>query len=126
MNIEGQDIKDFIAGGAIPAGSLVKFSASGTVVVATAATDSIVGVSVPGLDAATGDRVDVIVDGIADVKTAGVIARGGFVTSNGAGLGVACAPTTGTVARSIGMALETSASGDIIPVKIAHSQVTTP
>lgn len=110
--------KSFIAGASgITPNSIVKFSASGTVVLAAAATDSLLGVTDDFCNPLSGDRLDVNLMGIVNVKTAGVIARGALVTSNGAGLAVVSATTD----RVIGVALETSASGDIIPVLLVQS-----
>lgn len=109
--------KSFKAGAAITPNSIVKFSASETVILGAAATDSLLGVTDDFCNPAVGDRLDVTLIGIAMVKTAGVIPRGALVTSNGAGLGVVSATTD----RAVGVALETSASGDVIPVLLAQS-----
>ena len=118
-------IKSFIAGGAITANAFVKFSAARTVVLAAAATDAILGVSTE-VAAAAGDMVDVVFAGEAQLKCSGTPARGGFVTADAAGLGVACAPGAGTVARYGAIALETAAANDIIPVTVMVGQLTTP
>jgi hypothetical protein len=109
--------KAFVAGGAIAANTIVKFGADDdTVVIATAAADLSIGVA-ENITAASGERVDVIQQGIADVKAGGSIARGAMVTANASGQAVAAASTN----RTIGIALASAASGDIIPVLIAPS-----
>jgi hypothetical protein len=110
--------KSFIAGASgITPNSIVKFSGAGTVVLGAGATDLLLGVTDDFCNPNSGDRLDVMLIGIAMVKTAGAITRGNLVTSNGAGLGVVSATTD----RAIGIALETAASGDIIPVLLSPS-----
>lgn len=107
--------KAYLAGGTISARRAVKFSASGTVVQAAAATDSIIGVSRGNqTDTLVGDRIDVQEEGIADCDAGGTIVRGGMVTSDASGKMVAA---TGAV-TVIGQALESAAAGDIFPVKL--------
>lgn len=113
-------IKRYTAGAAIAACRIVKFDSSdGVVIQAAAATDLSIGVSVENVPADSGEGVDIIHNGIAYVEAAGVIARGGEVTSDSVGRAVAAAPAGGTNNRIIGIALVTSAAGDIIPVLIA-------
>jgi hypothetical protein len=116
-------VKNFVAGGTITAGAIVMFGADDdTVVVGTAATDLLIGVALHA--AASGERVDVQMSGIGEVKTGGVIARGGAVTSGAAGVGVALSAAA-TIKSSIGTALATSASGDVIPVLIGPTWAVT-
>ena len=111
--------KNFVAGGAIPAGSIVKFGADdNTVVVGAAASDPLLGV-VESFDVASGERCDVVTHGIAEVKLAGTVTRGGPITSNASGAGVAAAPAAGTNNRIVGFALASGVSGDVIPVQLA-------
>lgn len=117
--------KSFKCAAALAANVMVKFGADDDhVVVATAVGDLIIGVTTHATtDAEQAVRVQML--GIADVKTAGVITRGTFVTTNNAGLGVAAAPGGSPPANNsvIGRALKTSASGDIIPVLLGIGQV---
>ena len=110
-------IKTYNAGAAIAPNTLVKFGASDNVVIpAAAATDDIIGVTVDGVAAAINERVDVVLSsGVANVKIAGVIARGKGVTSNATGQGVIGA--TGN--RIVGYAAISGVAGDIIPA-ITH------
>jgi hypothetical protein len=110
--------KSYAAGGVIGANLIVKFSADYTVVVAGAATDLLIGVTTE-IDAASGERVDVIHGGIADVKAGGTIARGALVTADAAGKAVAAAPAQGVNNHVLGRALIAAADGDIIPVLLA-------
>lgn len=112
-------IKNYIADGAIAHRRLVRFSsADGRVVQAAAATDAIIGVAdCPG-GAVAGERVDVVRSGLAEVEFGGAVTRGGLVTADAAGKAVAVAPAAGANVRTIGVAEETSASGDLAPVLI--------
>lgn len=117
-------VKAFTAGGAIVSNTLVKFGGDDdTVVAAAAATDSVLGavglVAPPGSNAATGDRVDVLLAGIADIKAGGAITRGGLVTSNASGQVIAATAAAGSNVRVVGTALASAASGDIIPVLLS-------
>lgn len=111
--------KSYIAGAAIAKHRIVKFDAvDGTVIQSAAATDFSIGVS-EGIAAAAGEIVDVIQGDIAYVEMSGVVARGGPVTSDALGRGVAAAPAGGVNNRVIGFALVTTAAGDIAPVRIS-------
>jgi predicted RecA/RadA family phage recombinase len=93
---------------------VVKFSASGTVVVAAASADNVIGVSVPMLTASAGDRVDVVHEGIADCVAGAAVTRGDAVMSDTAGKVITAASTN----RVVGIALESGALNDVIPVKL--------
>jgi len=108
--------KNFIAGAAIDKNKIVMFgSDDDSVIHATAATDRPVGVSLAA--AASGARVDVALQGVAEVKLGGTIARGGDVTSGAAGVGVDLVAAA-TIKSSIGRAMAGGDSGDIIPVNL--------
>lgn len=111
----------FNAGGAIISNSFVKFgSDDDTVVQAAAAADSVIGavnmVAAPGLGAVSGDRVDVELIGIVDIKLGGSVTRGGLVTSDAAGKAIAATAAAGSNVRAAGIALASGAAGEIIPV----------
>lgn len=119
-------IKSFLAVSAILPYTAVKFDSSDTTVVnAGAATDLIIGYADElGIDAAgiaKGDRVNVVLAGIAEAKAGGNITRGAKVTSGAAGVTVAAAPAQGVNNQIAGIALMSAASGDVIPVLIAPS-----
>ncbi len=120
--------KGFNAGGAIVSYTLVKFGADdNTVVAAAAATDSILGavalVAPPGSNAASGDRVDVQLEGIADIKAGGNVTRGDLLTSDASGFVVAAAPGAGVNNRIIGTALASAVANDIIPVLLTPGSI---
>ena len=111
-------IKTFVAGAAINPNSLVKFgSDDNTVVPAAAATDAIIGV-VNNVGAASGDRVDVIMIGAAEVEYGGNVTRGDLLTSDANGNAITAAPVAGANARLVGVAMVSGVSGDIGSVMV--------
>jgi len=90
---------------------------------AAASTDKIFGITGPVVSAASGDPVDVIHDGIADLKLGGTVTRGDLLTSDASGQGITAAPTAGNNARFGAVALVSGVSGDIIPVKVTLGSV---
>ncbi len=112
-------IKTMTAGGAINPNTQVKFSADDTVVAAAAATDAIIGVYVGPGAAASGDRIDIQLTGVAKLKMGGTVARGAPVTADAAAKGVAPAPAAGVNNRILGFAMRTTADGDLADVLIA-------
>lgn len=111
-------IKNYVAEVVVTANRIVKFGAAdGDVVLAAAAADFSIGVS-DSLDAALGERVDVIRTGIADVEYGGTVVRGDELTADSTGRAVAAAPTAGVNARLIGTAELSGVVGDIGKVLI--------
>lgn len=106
-------IKNFVAGAAIAAYRIVKFdSDDNTVIQSAAATDAVLGVAT-SLPAASGERVDVILNGIAEVEYGGNVTRGALLTADSDGKAVAAAPSAGVNNRIIGIAYKSGVSGDI-------------
>ncbi len=108
----------------IPHGSLVKFGTTDDrVTLATAATDSIIGVAfVSGnpltAQAAIGDAIEIVIYGIADVRYGGAVARGARLTANALGQAIA---TTATGNGLIGLATITGVLNDFGCVNISPS-----
>lgn len=116
--------KTLIAGGTVIKNRIVKFGSGDTSVVqAAAATDLLIGVS-DSLGAASGEPVDIILDGIALVEYGGNITRGQLLTADADGKAVAAAPAATASARIIGVAMLSGVSGDIGSVMIAPGSVT--
>ena len=110
MQISGQTVP-LIAGGTIAAMTLVKVGAAdNTVIAAVDAAAPILGVN--EFDVVSGEVASIQINGIARVKTAGIITRGAFVTATTAGEAV----TISTGVNGVGIALATSADNDEIPV----------
>lgn len=92
-------------------------AADGGYLQAAAATDFLMGVC-ESVGPASGERLDVIKAGIADVEFGGTVTRGGPVTSDANGKAVAAAPGAGANVRIIGFAEVSAVAGDIAPVWI--------
>ena len=60
--------------------------------------------------------------GISRVVLGGTVTRGGLITSDANGKGVAIGAVAGTNYNSIGRALASGVSGDIIPVLLNYSR----
>lgn len=108
-------VKNYAAGGAIGPNLIVKWgSADYTVVAAAAATDHPVGVTRAGITTASGEQVDVVVNGEYEIKAGGTIARGDPLTSDASGQ--ALAATTGQY--MIGFAKKSAVIGDLFLASI--------
>jgi len=114
----GQLIKSYAAVANLAGRRIVKFSGAG-IGIAVAATDLAIGVS-DTLDATSGQMVDVIMDGSAEVVLGGAVSAGQPVTADAAGAAIA-ATVAGNIA--IGFALATGVAGDIIDVALARHKV---
>ena len=111
--------KALMATAAIAAFRIVKFDTTDdNVVVAAAAADLSIGI-VEGVAPAAGERVDVVMAGIAEVTLGGTVARGASVTSDAQGRAVTAASTN----RAIGVAMNSGVVGDRIDVLISPSVV---
>lgn len=112
--------KQYDAGAAIAAYTIVKpGAADGAILAAAAATDALIGVTME-VGPASGERADIIQSGIAEVKLGGTVTRGAWITSDASGNGIATTTATNQV---IGRALIAGVSGDIIPVLLAPGQL---
>ncbi|MEQ8318759.1 MAG: DUF2190 family protein [Rhodospirillales bacterium] len=127
--------KNFTAGAAVTKRRIVKFgSADYTAIQAAATGDAMFGVSAE-LDAASGERFDVHVAGVAEVEYGGNVTRGELLTADADGKAVAVTRHThaenaaGTYAqdaetgaasavRVIGTAMVSGVDGDIGSVQI--------
>src|SRR5207253_9759294 len=84
----------FVKPGAVDMGALV----------AAAGTDKVIGVTTE-IAAASGERVDVVHEGIADLKLGGTVARGDLLMSDASGQGVVATAAAGSNVRVGGTAL---------------------
>lgn len=109
-------VKTFIAGGSIAKNRIVKFGADDRLALqATAALEKFAGVSeVPGVSAITGDPIDVIKSGIANILYGGAVTVGDFLTSDDEGRAVVAADGDSL----IGVAQITGVEGDLGAVQI--------
>lgn len=115
--------KQEVAEAAINTYRIVKFGSTDDFVVQAAAVgDSMIGI-VENVSPAIGERCAVVMAGIAELTLGGTVTRGGLITSNGTGQGVAAAPAAGVNNNVIGRALASGLSGDVIPVLICPGSV---
>ncbi|ALL14268.1 capsid cement protein [Caulobacter henricii] len=116
--------KTFIAAAAITKRRIVKFDAvDGQVLTAAAANDSLLGVSDMSADVTSGSRVEVRLNGVAEVEAGGTIARGAPVTSDATGRAVAAAPAAGVNNRIIGIAMASYVVGDVADVFLSQGSL---
>lgn len=109
------EFKSLVAQAAVAAYLIVKpGTADMTAVVATAATDLLLGTA-DSLDKDSGEMVDLDLRPIAEVKLGGAITRGQPITANAAGKGVVAAPAAGANVRVIGFAAKSGAAEEVIP-----------
>lgn len=80
-----------------------------------AATDAVIGVVEGVAPDGIGERCDVVLSGIAEVRLGGTVTRGGALASDANGAGVAGVAGN----RAIGIALASGVSGDIVPVLLS-------
>jgi len=113
-------IKSYSAEGTISPCRLVKPGAADYgVVVATAGADKVIGVTMPLVSVVSGDSVEIMHEGIADLQLGGTVTRGDLLMSDGTGQGIVAAAGAGANVRTIGTALVSGVSGDIIPVLLS-------
>ncbi|MEM7047070.1 MAG: DUF2190 domain-containing protein [Pseudomonadota bacterium] len=106
--------KTFVTAADVNARTIIKFKANtGQVIPAAADTDDAIGVA-EEVGATGGNRVDVVLVGVAKTLAAGTIAAGSRVTANNEGHAVAWS----TGKKSLGIALADATDGAIIPVLI--------
>lgn len=109
-------ITAFIAGATIPRYAIVKISGDGkTVDTATTGTQFLIGVSAEPGEVLAGKTIDVIHDGIVEVKASTAINVGAMVTAGANGQAKVAISTDETIGRAISAA---NAAGDIISIKI--------
>jgi hypothetical protein len=116
-------IKNYVAEGAIGAGLITRLgSTDAQAAQASGSSLPLLGVAVE-VGAASGERVDIVFDGIADVTLGGTVTRGAQLTSDGQGRAVAATLGTGTVIYTVGMALASGVVGDIIPMLVQGNAI---
>ena len=115
-------IKSFKAGAAISRCRILKFDSNLDMIHGAAATDKLIGVST-NIATDSGSRVDVVLEGIAEVEFGGTVTAGDQVTSDSSGKAVTAAPSAGVNNRIIGIAMESGVSGDIGSILIEQSSV---
>lgn len=111
--------RNYTAQGAIPPYRIVKHGTQdGTVTLAAAAADALIGVN-ESVQPDDGQRCDIVKVGVADVEFGGAVTRGQPITADANGKGVVAAPGAGANVRIIGFAEVSAVAGDIGPVLLA-------
>ncbi|MBS0364910.1 MAG: DUF2190 family protein [Proteobacteria bacterium] len=109
-------IKTYDAGAAIAPYTIVKLTTTDfQALAAAAATDPIIGVTTE-VNAASGDRVDVVHNGIAYVTAGGAIAAGDALTSDANGHAITTVTANN---RTVGFARQSAVAGDVFEALIA-------
>ncbi len=116
--------KEATCSAAIPSAFTIgKFGADDdTLALAAASTDELVGVF-QHITTTAGERVRVMLTGITRIVLGGAVTRGGWITSDANGNGVAAAPGAGVNAAVIGKAMASGVAGDIVPMLIAPGRI---
>lgn len=110
----------FEAGATVNNFRLVKFGSGDRIVIqADAATDAIIGVAdVAATSCASGEKFDVVLEGIFPVTYGASVTRGQLLTANSSGQAVPAAPAAGSNVSIIGRAMVSGVSGDLGSVLI--------
>lgn len=109
-----QRFRSYTAQAAIDPFLIVKpGTADGTVTLAAAATDLLIGTS-DGLAKAIGESVDVATGDLHEVRLGGTVTRGQPLTANASGKAVVAAPGAGANVRIIGFADASGVAEDVI------------
>lgn len=113
--------KNFQAGAAIGAYTLVKQGATDDQVLpVTAATDAVIG-AIQDVAPALGERVDVSLVGITYITAGAAIARDALLMSDASARVITAAAAAGSNVRTVGVAMEAaSAAGDVIRVLLSQ------
>ena len=116
-------VKSYAAGAAVAARRIVKHGASaGLAIQGADAAAPLIGIATE-VAAASGERMDVIKAGIADVEFGGTVTLGAPLTSDSVGRAVAAAPAAGANAYIIGFAETDAVVGDIGSAFIAPGRI---
>ncbi len=121
-------ILPFEASAATTARRIARFSdvsASARVAPAAANTDPSIGVF-ERMAGASGDMVDVVVQGVASVELGGTVTAGAALTSDASGRAIAAVAVAATTVRIVGIALEPGVVGDFVEVLVQPSLLRTP
>jgi hypothetical protein len=114
-------VLNYTSGAAVGANRIVKMASDTTVVQGAATSDSLIGVNNELAATASGQSLDIVMGGVAEVESGGSVTRGALVSSDTIGRAVTATEDN----RVIGVALKSASTGDIIPVLLGLSgQVT--
>lgn len=113
-------IKSFDAGAAVAAYRIVKHGSGDTAAIQSDdPADAHIGIA-NWLGAGSGERLDVVLSGVAEVEYGGNVTRGDWLTADSDGKAVA---TTTAAANAIGKAMVSGVAGDIGSVLLAPASI---
>lgn len=121
-------IRSYVTTADVAPFKFVKFSdvsASKRVATASAATDPIIGAS-DAQGGSSGNTVDVIRAGLAQITLGGTVAAGDELTSDANGNAIKLIAASGVKKRLAGIAEEPGVTGDVIDFKVADAIVQLP
>jgi hypothetical protein len=114
-------VLNYTSGAAVAANRIVKLASDTTVIQGAAAADALIGVTNELAATASGQSLDIVMGGVAEIEAGGSITRGALITSDTVGRAVTATEDN----RVIGVALKSASTSDIIPVLLGLSgQVT--
>jgi hypothetical protein len=114
-------VLNYTSGAAVAANRIVKLASDTTVTQGAAAADALIGVTNELAATASGQSLDIVMGGVAEIEAGGSITRGALITSDTVGRAVTATEDN----RVIGVALKSASTSDIIPVLLGLSgQVT--
>jgi hypothetical protein len=112
-------IRNYTAGAAIAAYRLVVFSAEGVVIQCATTGGNVIGVC-DSVEPVSGERVDVVLSGVAYVETGFSVVRGALLMSDTVGRCITATAAAGVNVRTVGIALEAATNvGDNIRVLLS-------
>lgn len=112
-------VKSFVAEAAVLPCRVVKLGAAdGQVVQSAAAGDAHIGVANELGQASINGRVDVVMEGIACAEAGASITRGALLSVDSSGRVITAAASAGVNVRTIGVALVSASTGDIIDIRL--------
>lgn len=113
---QGAYKKDFVTGATVNALRIVKYGTAPAVIQGAAATDALLGVTTNTAAAVSGETVDVVMFGEAQVTAGAAVAAGAFLTSDATGRAVTAAATNPCIGRALTAA---AAADDVITVLVS-------
>ncbi len=116
-----ENIKNFTAEAAVPRHRIVKFGEQdGSIKLAEGVADNILGVTTE-VGADEGERVDVVLSGLAEIEAGSTFSQGAFLVSDSEGKAIPCPSFIGS-ATIVAQALEAASALEIARVQLRISK----
>jgi hypothetical protein len=110
-------VLNYTSGAAVGANRIVKLASDTTVIQGATTSDGLIGVNNELAATASGQSLDIVMGGVAEVEAGGSITRGDLISSDTIGRAVTATEDN----RIIGVALKSASTSDIIPVLLGLS-----